>query len=167
MHNSIAWGNRSTKVPQPIEELLTSGYRLRHFGQPVDVLVKNLLNRLSKFLNRLRLFLPVATGWENFSTGWGNSSTGSHWSIICSTGWGTSVDRLTCWLKISSTGWANSSTGWYPSSPSCQWLKNHQPIEKIPQPICYICQPVPTGQIIRRPVETISSLINRFPQLKI
>ena len=112
----------------------------------------------------------MATNWGIFSTGWEIFST---WSIIpqpVDTGsrpTGCYKRSTGCiWLKISATGWPNSSTGWYPSSPGCHWLKNHQPIEKIPQPVCYICQPVPTGQIIRQPVETISSLINRFPQLK-
>ena len=104
--------------------------------------MRNFLNRLrlgKKFLNRLRNFLNrlIPGGQPIFSL-----------------------------LKIPVTGWANSSTGWYPSSPACHWLKNHQPVEKMAQPVCYICQPVPTDQIIHQPIQTISSLINHFPQLK-
>ena len=144
LHNSIAGGNQ-----------------LR-FG----------LNWLRKFLNRLPLDKKSSIGWENSSTGchllqkrstgWENSSTGWYNSSI---GWYHSSTGCH-WLKKTSTGWEHSSASWTNSSTDCHWLKNHHPVEKIPQPVCYICQPIPTGQIIRQPVETISSLINRFPQLK-
>ena len=147
LHNSIAWGNR-----------------LR-FGLNRLPLDKKSSIGWENSSTSCHWLQKTSTDWENSSTGWYNSSTGCHWLKIISTGWYHS--SIGChWLKKISSGWKHSSAGWTNFSTGCHWLKNNQPVEKIPQPICYICQPIPTGQIIGQPIETISSLINRFPQLK-